>query len=66
MYVIDAGYAVIYDKSRNHISISLPQTEETLVDTAEPVVKRKTDLTREELALLLDLARYICERGQKR
>ena len=63
MIITKDGYMVEYYKKQNRITIMLPQTLETLTNTIDAVRTRKTKLSHIDLALILDLARYICEEG---
>ena len=59
--MIDAGdYYIKYFRSYNKITIYLPQTIETLMNTVSPVRDRKVDLTEADLHLLLSVAKWIC------
>lgn len=59
------GYSVEYYEKRNMITIMLPQTWSTLTNTKGTVRTRITRLTDNDLALFLELARYICERSDE-
>lgn len=63
MIVSNDGYSVEYYEKQNRITIMLPQTLGTLTNTRNTVRPRKTSLTDIDLALFLNLAKYICERG---
>lgn len=65
MIVVSEGYSICYDKEGNRFTISLPQTDETRRDTVSQTAKRKTNLSIEELQLLLDMAKYICRGGNE-
>lgn len=56
------GYTAIYSRQSNQIIIYLPQTVETLTNTVSMVGNRKTDIGDSDLMVLIELARYICER----
>lgn len=58
MIIID-GYALYYEKSRNRISICLPQTIYTTTNTIEPVVDRRVDVEDDDLAIILSVAMAI-------
>ena len=62
MIVSGDGYTIEYYKKENRITITLPQTMETPTNTISSVWIRNTNLTETDLALLLEMARYICER----
>ena len=59
--VVVDGYQLVYYRNDNQIIISLPQTIQTIGTTSLSIVKRKVDLTREELAMLLNMIKYFCE-----
>lgn len=61
MVVLD-GYSIEHYRNRNQIVITMPQTVETLTNTASIVRNRKTDFSDSDLVLLLEMVRYICER----
>ena len=61
MMVTSDGYSIVYDKNVNQITIILPPTDETARDTVTQRVKRKTELSGEELQLILEMAKYICK-----
>ena len=61
MMVSSEGYSIVYDKKVNQITIILPPTDETARDTVTQRVKRKTELSGEELQLLLEVAKYVCK-----
>ena len=60
------GYALTYDKSKNKIIIGLPQTYETLTNTIEGVVERRTDVEEKDLFVLLYIARQIFHKGERK
>ena len=60
--VSSGNYLLSYNKERNYIFISLPQTEETINNTVEEIERRKVDVSADELLLILDLVRLIFER----
>lgn len=55
------GYSVCYDKPGNRITILLPPTAETRRCTVDQIAERKTELSAEELQLLLEMAKYVCK-----
>ena len=59
MYLTIDGYNLEYIPSQNRIVIGLPQTHSTINNTALPVEDRKTELSENELAMLLLIVRYI-------
>lgn len=61
MIISQDGYAIEYDKKHNKIFITMPQTMQTLTNTTSIVRNRKIDFTDADLAILLELTRYLCE-----
>lgn len=59
------GYSVFYDKPGNRIIILLPPTAKTVRNTADQIAERKTELSIEELQLLLEIAKYVCKGGDE-
>lgn len=57
------GYSLIYDKNINKIAILLPQTWETLTNTCNPIVDRRTDVQETDLWALLNVAQLIFHKG---
>lgn len=55
------GYAINYEKEQNRITILLPPTAETRRCTVDQIAERKTELSAEELQLLLEMAMYVCK-----
>jgi len=62
MIVSQDGYSIEHYRNKNQIVITMPQTEQTLTNTRSNVRNRKLDFTDSDLALLLEMTRYICER----
>lgn len=62
MIVSKDGYEVEYYPTKNRIIITMPQTWQTLTNTMSIIRNRKIDFTDTDLALLLELTRYLCER----
>lgn len=60
------GYSLIYDKNSNKIAILLPQTWETLTNTCDPIVDRRTDVTETDLWALLNVAQLIFHKGVRK
>ena len=58
------NYGLLYDKSRNKIVISLPQTPETQTNTISPVENRKVDVDEQILGAILAFAK-ICFEEEK-
>ena len=53
------GYSALYEPNNNKITILLPQTVSTVRSTVQPISSRKTDITDDDLFLLLEMAMYI-------
>lgn len=62
MIVSQDGYSIEHYRNRNQIVITMPQTTETLSNTISIVRNRKVDFTAEDLTILLELTKYLCER----
>ena len=62
MIIEDGDYGLLYNSWKNHITIFLPQTAETVETTAEPIHERKTEVSSEMLGLLLMVTKYIFEK----
>ena len=62
MMIICEGYSVKYVPKDNQIIITLPQTFKTITNTVQMVANRKVDISDEDLALIMSLVKYICER----
>ena len=60
--IICEGYSVKYVPKDNQIIITLPQTFKTINNTIQMVIDRKMDITDDDLALIITLVKYICER----
>ena len=61
MIVSTDGYAIEYHRKSNQIIITMPQTMQTLTNTVSIVRNRKVNFTDADLAILLELTRYLCE-----
>ena len=59
------NYSLVYDKKKNRITITLPQTVITAVDTIGPVVNRKIDVKDEELVGILFATKLTFESEKK-
>jgi hypothetical protein len=57
------GYSLTYYKTKNQIVIRLPQTYETLTNTYDQVVDRRTDVREIDLLVLLNIAKVIFYKG---
>lgn len=62
MMIIGEGYSVKYVPKDNQIIITLPQTFKTITNTVQMVANRKVDISDEDLGLLVEMTKYICER----
>lgn len=60
------GYCLTYYKNKNQIVICLPQTYETVRNTYEQVVDRRTDVGEMDLLVLLEIAKLIFWKGERR
>ena len=60
--IVSEGYSVEYVPKNNQIVITLPQTIKTINNTVQMVTNRKMDITDDDLALIMSLVKYICER----
>ena len=60
--IICEGYSVKYVPKDNQIIITLPQTFKTINNTIQMINDRKMDITDDDLALIITLVKYICER----
>ena len=64
MMIFLGNYSLLYDKPRNKIVISLPQTLKTPTNTISPVENRKIDVDEKELGAILAVAK-ICFEEEK-
>lgn len=62
MLVLD-DYCLSYDKERNKITITLPQTWKTMLNTVDELRIRRVDVKEEDLFAVLLAAKYIFEYG---
>jgi len=62
MMIVSDGYSAEYYPQSNQIVITMPQTARTLTTTVQMVTNRKMDITDDDLALIMSLVKYICER----
>lgn len=60
--IVSEGYSVKYVPKDNQIIITLPQTFKTINNTVQIVANRKVDITDDDLCLLVEMTKYICER----
>ena len=65
MMITCNGYAITYEKNRNRIIISLPQTMKTATNTVSEVRVRKTDFTEAELAAILLAVKTVAEQPEE-
>ena len=63
MIVID-GYSILYEKNKNKITILMPQTMETPINTFSLPSNRKVDFTDAELSSILYTVKMIVEGGE--
>lgn len=61
--IVSDGYSLAYYENRNQIVIGLPQTWETIANTFDPVVDRRTDISETDLVVLLNIAQLIFHKG---
>lgn len=59
MIATDDGYSIIYNKQSNNIQIGLPQTVQTATNTITKIADRKTDISDEQLAIILYFVKTI-------
>lgn len=62
MAIESNGYWLEYNKKRNRIVITLPQTTETITDTVGIMADRRVDVKDKEMAVLLQTVRLIFEK----
>ena len=62
MMIISDGYSAEYYPQSNQIVITMPQTARTLTTTVQMVTNRKVGISDEDLCLLVEMTKYICER----
>ncbi|MBQ6536823.1 MAG: hypothetical protein IJI40_08630 [Firmicutes bacterium] len=63
MITVD-GYSLLCLKNENKIIISLPQTWDTLTNTMEQPVERRTEIDDSELIAILLMTKYLFERKE--
>ncbi len=59
--IVSDGYTAEYYRKRNEIVITLPQTLDTLTSTSAPIASRKTTVTSDELAVILEVVKKMME-----
>ena len=59
--VIDGWYSIHQEVNQNRLVICLPQTQETLVSTAQPISYRRTELSEEEETIILGIVKRMYE-----
>lgn len=62
MLVLD-DYGLVYERAKNKITITLPQTPETMMNTVATIRIRRVNVKEEELFAVLLAAKYIFEYG---
>lgn len=62
MMIVSDGYSAEYYPQSNQIVITMPQTFKTITNTVQMLTNRKMDITDDDLALIMSLVKYICER----
>lgn len=62
MMIVCEGYSAEYYPHSNQIVITMPQTVKTITNTVQIVANRKVDITDDDLCLLVEMTKYICER----
>ena len=60
------GYSLTYYKNKNKIVIRLPQTYETVTNTYEQVVERRTDVMETDLLVLIEIVKVIFHKGGRK
>ena len=59
--VIDGWYSIHQEVKQNRLVICLPQTQETLVSTAQPISYRRVEISEEEEMIILGIVKRIYE-----
>ena len=59
--IVDGWYSIQQNIQQNRLVICLPQTQETLVSTAQPISYRRTELSEEEEAIILGIVKRMYE-----
>ena len=59
--IVNGWYSIRQENQKNRIVITLPQTGQTLVTTAQPISYRRTALSEEEEAIILGLVKRMYE-----
>ena len=62
--IMSDGYLLRYEKRKNKITITLPQTFGSLTNSTEKISRRRTDLSTSELALILYITMLTFERTE--
>ncbi len=59
--IVDSWYSIRQEIRQNRIVITLPQTGQTLVTTAQPISYRRIELSAEEEAIILGIVKRMYE-----
>ena len=59
------GYCLTYYKNKNQIIICLALTMQTLTNTCNQIVDRRTDVEERDLWVLLNIAQLIFHKGER-
>ena len=59
--IVDGWYSIQQNIQQNRLVICLPQTQETLVSTAQPISYRRTELSEEEETIILGIVKRMYE-----
>ena len=59
--VIDGWYSIHQEVKQNQLVICLPQTQETLVSTAQPISHRRVEISEEEETIILGIVKRLYE-----
>lgn len=57
------GYTLHYERKKNQITITLPQTQKTLTCTTLPLSNRKIDISLADEAVILSVVKTVFENG---
>ena len=63
--IVDSCYSIRQEIQQNRIIITLPQTGQTLVTTAQPISYRRIELSTEEEAIILGIVKRMYEQEAK-
>ena len=59
--IVDGWYSIQQNIQQNRLVICLPQTQETLVSTAQHISHRRTEISEEEETIILGIVKRIYE-----